>query len=509
MFKVFLVDDEPFIIEGLYDLVKWPDYGMEIVGHAINGALALEAMEGLDLDILITDISMPVMGGLSLIPQAQKRYPDLKVIILSGYNEFDYLKEGMRLGIENYLLKPINIVEMKATLANVAAKLNEGRTDKLLQEYGMDVMRENTLYRYITGQIEPQEFSERAGMMGFDLEQPYVLVAVVASLQPVQQVMDKLTELIRPLSERGRLYLFKDREGYLVLLWTLGDAEGERALAVQQARDWSHILAEQGGAVQIALGGAVQHPGEAKESYLQAQRALEYFVLYPDETVIDSRELPASESRQMPPYINWDEYTKLIMAKDADELTARIANDYKKLQAESGMTPEALRSITVELLIRFKMELQAIKKTKEPELIRNHLQRVYNAAAIGQLAELVMDTAARTVESLTSDLKSPVIQQVLLHVQEAYASDLSLKLLGAQYHIHPVYLGQLFHRETGETFTDYINHYRIEKSKELLRTTHLKVHEIARQVGYWETGYFYKQFKKHVGISPTDYKGML
>ena len=133
MFKVFLVDDEPFIIEGLYDLVKWPDYGMEIVGHALNGAAALEAMKGLDLDILITDISMPVMGGLSLIPQAQKRYPELKVIILSGYNEFDYLKEGMRLGIENYLLKPINIVEMKATLANVAAKLNEGRTDKLRQ----------------------------------------------------------------------------------------------------------------------------------------------------------------------------------------------------------------------------------------------------------------------------------------------------------------------------------------------------------------------------------------
>lgn len=509
MFKVFLVDDEPFIIEGLYDLVKWPDYGMEIVGHAQNGAAALQAMDGLDIDILITDISMPVMGGLTLIPQAQERYPDLLVIILSGYNEFDYLKEGMRLGIENYLLKPINVVEMRATLANAAAKLNEGRTDRLLHEYGMDVMKENTLYRYITGQIEPLEFSERAGLMGFGLEKPYVLAAVVSSSHPAQQVLDRLEILAEPLCSDSRPYMFKDMEGHLVLLWPLDNPEEEQDQAVQQARDWSRTLAEQGNPVQIAVGSAVRHPGEAKESYRQARQALEYFVLYPQETVIDSRELPAGESGQMPTQIDWEEYAKLILAKDAEGLTTRIAEDYKQLQAERGMTPEALRAITVELLIRFKMELQAIKKTKEPELIRKHLQQVYQMATIGQMTQLLVDTAVRAVESLASDLKSPVIQQVLNHVQEAYASDLSLKMLGAQYHIHPVYLGQLFHRETGETFTDYINHYRIEKSKELLRTTHLKVHEIARQVGYWETGYFYKQFKKHVGISPTDYKGML
>lgn len=101
------------------------------------------------------------------------------------------------------------------------------------------------------------------------------------------------------------------------------------------------------------------------------------------------------------------------------------------------------------------------------------------------------------------------MQQVLNYIHESYNEDVSLKTLGAQYHIHPVYLGQLFHKEVNESFTEYINKYRIEKAKELLRITSLKVHEIALKVGYWETGYFYKQFKKHVGISPTEYKGLV
>lgn len=98
--------------------------------------------------------------------------------------------------------------------------------------------------------------------------------------------------------------------------------------------------------------------------------------------------------------------------------------------------------------------------------------------------------------------------QVLSEIHEHYADELSLKALGARYHIHPVYLGQLFQKETGDNFTEYINRYRIEKAKELLKNSPLKVHEIARKIGYWETGYFYKQFKKYVGISPTEFKAL-
>ncbi|MNJ40257.1 HTH-type transcriptional activator Btr [compost metagenome] len=163
----------------------------------------------------------------------------------------------------------------------------------------------------------------------------------------------------------------------------------------------------------------------------------------------------------------------------------------------------------MEWLIRFKMLLQKITHTEEPELYKGGLSQIRRTSTVAGLIEMIKEAAAMTVGLLDRDVKSPVVQQVLNYIHDSYNQDLSLKVLGSMYNIHPVYLGQLFHKEVDETFTEYINRYRIEKAKELLRTTNLKVQEIARNVGYWETGYFYKQFKKYVGISPTEFKGLI
>lgn len=154
------------------------------------------------------------------------------------------------------------------------------------------------------------------------------------------------------------------------------------------------------------------------------------------------------------------------------------------------------------------MELEQIKHTDESDIFKQALTDVRNSGTFDELAASLQSVAKATVSSLLQDVKNPVVSQVLSYIHGHYADELSLKTLGAQYHIHPVYLGQLFHKETGESFAEYINKYRIEKAKEQLKNTNLKVHEIARNVGYWETGYFYKQFRKYVGISPTDYKSL-
>ncbi len=179
MYKVFIVDDEPFIIEGLYDILDWASFGLEIVGHAENGRQALEALASIPADLLITDISMPVMDGLSLIAEARKLHQELKVIILSGFNEFDYLKEGMKLGIENYLLKPINVEELESTLRNTVEKMNSMKSDELYDAFDMQILKDNTLYRWLTGQIGEAEFRERADLLGLDLMKPYLIVAVI------------------------------------------------------------------------------------------------------------------------------------------------------------------------------------------------------------------------------------------------------------------------------------------------------------------------------------------
>ncbi|MDG0793017.1 response regulator [Cohnella ginsengisoli] len=178
MYNVFIVDDEPFIIEGLIDSIDWPDFGLEVVGSAENGEEALRRIGQTPVDLLITDISMPRMNGLDLIRAARQSRPDLKAIILSGFNEFDYLKEGMRLGIENYLLKPINVKELHDTLSNAVEKLNSTGANALLSPYDVQIMKDNTLYRWICSRISEAEFNERAALLGITLTEPYGVIAL-------------------------------------------------------------------------------------------------------------------------------------------------------------------------------------------------------------------------------------------------------------------------------------------------------------------------------------------
>lgn len=220
MFKVFIVDDEPFIIEGLYDIVDWAKLGMEIVGHAENGAIALEAMKVTPADILITDISMPVMSGLDLIRHVRAVHPELKVIVLSGYNEFDYLKEGMALGIENYLLKPINLEEFKGTLRTVAQKLNVNRSELALNEQSMRILRDNVMYRWLQDQISPKEFQERADLLGIELDQRYVQVSILRAGHSMAEVFDSV---MNQLSSSENVVPFRDMDGDIVLVFNADD----------------------------------------------------------------------------------------------------------------------------------------------------------------------------------------------------------------------------------------------------------------------------------------------
>lgn len=510
MLNVFLADDEPFIIEGLYDMIDWAALGLEIVGHAENGRLALDALERTPADILITDISMPVMNGLELITAARRRLPELKVIVLSAYSDFDFLREGMKLGIENYLLKPINVGELEETLSNTVLKLNSLRTETLFHDYGIQLIKDNTLYRWLTGTMAEAEFRERAEMLGIHLRSPYAAAVVLRAGSDRPEEAERLFGRVKSAAsgeETG--IVFRDMDGDIVLLAGYGDGNADKQPLL---RALSGLRSDQPGELpDFRLSSGKIHPSAAaSESYAEAKKAQEFFLVYPDWDWIDygdPRAFRQTAAGEFP--IDWPNYAKLLVAKDGEGLAEKINEDFNRLRESEGVTPSYLKELAVELIVRFKMELQSIKRTEEPELFATAFESVGDAAEIAGLAEAVIQVARRCVDSLVRDVRSPVVLQVLNAIHERYADELSLKTLGAQFHIHPVYLGQLFSKETNESFTEYINKYRIEKAKELLKTTHHKVHEIARMVGYWETGYFYKQFKKYVGISPTEFKALL
>ncbi|SCY66763.1 two-component system, response regulator YesN [Paenibacillus polysaccharolyticus] len=504
MYKVFIVDDEPFIIEGLYDIVDWSSFGMEIVNHAGNGQAALQALPDQPVDILITDISMPLMNGLDLIQEARQLQPELKVIILSGFNEFEYLKEGMKLGIENYLLKPINVDELQSTLRNTATKLDQLVTPRLEETYGIQMLKDNILHRWLTGQIAAAEFEERARFMNLSLDAPCIAVAVLRDKTQAHKAAMLFAQVEQLAVDYSGLNIFQDMNGDIVLVANIEDEPDEKDRLMLGLQELADRLAVRYPDLHIGAGRLVKGLYQAPVSYEEAKKALQYVMIYPERRVIDHVMLDQQGHAALSFFIDWRAYAKLILSRSTEQLAGRIRTDFEQHRHE--LTPEQLQNTALEMVIRFKMELEGIRHAEETVIYQQGLRLVLDSTTLDELVHALQQVAARTIESLLQDMRNPIVNQVLQHIDNHYAEELSLKLLGAQYHLHPVYLGQLFHKETGETFAEYINKYRIERAKEQLRSSNLKVHEIARNVGYWETGYFYKQFRKYVGISPTDYK---
>jgi two-component system response regulator YesN len=507
MYKVFIVDDEPFIIEGLYNIIDWDGLGMEIVGHAESGLEALEALKVIPVDILVTDISMPKMNGLELIRAVRGFQPDLKVIVLSGYDEFGYLKEGMKLGIENYLLKPINLEEFKATLITIVEKLNNSRTTFFnnLNEHSMMILKDNVMHRWMRDQINPKEFQERANLLGIVVNKRFVLVSLLRTKHSNNDVFQSILNLFK--SSEG-IIPFRDMDGDIVLLYNFDDQE----LGINEVNKLNDEVMSSLSSFQplhLSVGSVEDTETEAPRSYSNAKWAQEYFMIYSEQSIIqynDLKDHQMNAERSLP--MNWNEYAKLIMNRDKEGLFTHIEADFGSLLLLEGISPSLIQDVAMEWIIRFKMQLEEIRHVDESELFKNNFEKVRSTLSLEELIDIMKETAEITVDSLVRDVKSPVVQQVLDYIKVAYNKDMSLKTLGAEYNIHPVYLGQLFHKEVNQSYTDYINWYRIEKAKELLKLSSMKVHEIARSVGYWETGYFYKQFKKYVGVSPIEFKGL-
>ncbi|GBF77290.1 DNA-binding response regulator [Paenibacillus sp. 598K] len=498
MHRVLIVDDEPFIIEGLYYIIDWAGLGLTIVGHAANGEAALQQLAAQQVDILITDISMPVMGGLELIRRAREAYPSLKIVVLSGYDEFDYLKQAMRSGIENYLLKPVNVEELRSTMASTVDKLRTSVSDRWTDE-DVDILRHAIVYRWLTGAISPRELKERATALELPILARHYLAALIRSSQPSESDY----RAARACVHHPQTLVLPNLTGETIVLYAAEEPEDMKALALAQLKP---LLTELEGPVYLALGTVVEGARAAQVTYEQALDAVQYRLLHPGGGVLDYEALHQQEGEGEADMPAWEVYARLIAMRDKLQLDEQIAADIQRLLTQPGMTPSGLRHAAVELIVRFKTELQQLRSLEEPELYREELQQAAASASVIELTQVVQRVAGQTIDALAKSVKSPVVEQVLARIAADYRQSLSLKTLGQEYKVHPVYLGQLFHKEMGESFTEYLNRYRIDQAKQLLRNSNSKVQEIAREVGYWETGYFYKQFKKHVGVSPMDYR---
>ncbi|BFH64324.1 response regulator transcription factor [Paenibacillus azoreducens] len=526
MRKVFIVDDEPFILEGLHSVVDWEELGTELCGKAYDGREAFEQLKDSGADILITDIMMHEMNGLELIRKLKPLHPNMKFIVLSGYNEFNYVKEGMKLGIENYLLKPVNMKELAETIQSTVQKIDNAKRPSYFDPDELDILRDNVMNRWVSGRIDPSELRNRLEFLDIPADMSCYAAAVIREAPDMgaseelpswrqehgRQVYASCREIAEKTGYEGPIIRFYDLEGDVVIV-CLGEDPGmlqERML--QLLKEIRRGLNERQTGVMITLGSMEQGYQGLPQSYAQAKRLQEFFLTHREDEIISYGEMTLSEELQGYAALDTLEYEKLLLNRNKAAIDEYIDHLFT-VRNTDPVSPVQIRNFAVELILCTK---QIVKENKlNYQLATSGYKQLFTALfkaqTVGTLAKHVKFIAHAAIDylSVEDDEFSPVVKQVLHQIRTKYAEELSLKTLGYEFNIHPFYLGQLFLKETGVSFSDYLNSHRIKQAKTLLTETQMKTSEISRSVGYLEPGYFYRQFKKYTGMSPTEFRNMV
>lgn len=492
MYTVLLCDDEEMILKGLTQLISWDDYGLEIAGMAHDGEEAFDMLSRLRCDILVTDIRMPRLDGIGLLERMRSAGMDTKVVVISGYDDFAYIQGALRLGIENYLLKPVNEEELSATLLSLIEKMDRQARESAIRQWGEDTLRDNVVRRWLHGQIAWEELEDRARLLGIGMEVPYwqsaiVLLDEVAGRPGTPQGNAAYRQAVEAAFCRdgGRAYAAVDG-GELYVLVSAAQAMVDAAV---RGRLVDALETAGGGWAAVLLGNAVPEARQVADSFAVARKR---------RTLHDVAPELEEEAQQTIGLSGWEaailaQMDGLLDGASEAEVGQVVGSFFDQLQA---LEESRARYLLGEAVARLFADSGAAYWQAHPL----PLEGGGAAQTRGAVLEAALEVACMREKER---MAHPVVGRMIEYVQLHYAEDISLKTLSAQVHFSAAYLGQIFKQHTGRLFLDYLCEVRIEKAKLLLlEGTHKSV-DIAKMVGFRNPNYFANVFRKMTGVYPT------
>ncbi len=519
-YKAFLVEDEIVTREGIRDQVDWKGSGFEFCGEAPDGEIALPLLQATQPDVLITDIKMPFMDGLELCKIVRERMPWVKIIILSGHDEFEYAQRAIKLGVTEYLLKPVTVQDLHHVLWKIAAQLEQEKKEqenlRKLQEQieeNRAALRERLLLKLVVGAVSPTEAIEKGQLLGLDLIARCYLVVILktelgdrtesfdyAEYQQVQHIMSGLVE------HNPDIFLLKKdwEETVLVMKGSTPEyLEEERDLLLdllnQKVKRTRYQLT-------IGIGTPQKRLGDIHQSFVEAmvniQNAAGKSKTVSNEAV-DRAELLKVDRSAVENYLRGG----------AKEGFNEFFDTYIRPLGET-----ALKSYLMKNYIFVDVVLATAKMVNDlggdldqviPEL--NSIETILtNIKTIEQLREQackILVSALVFRDSQTNNPYTGMIREAKEYIGHRYMdTNLSLAEVATHVNLSSSHFSAVFSQEAGQTFKEYLTEIRIKKAKELLRMTTLKSAEISYQVGYSDPHYFSSAFRKNTGLSPTEFR---
>lgn len=530
MIQAMIVDDEYLIRERLKVGVDWQELGFEIAGEAENGEEALLLLEHAPIRLAIVDINMPIVDGLAFAKAAQHRFPELRIIVLTGYGSFDYARTALQAGVSDYLLKPVNMEELTQVLTAMSAKIREDMARHLQQEdFRQSVRESNTILRRTfiqslldgTGPGGPEHSPDKWRQFCPNLRDD-ALLAMVFSIdkspgdgkeQPpwkrfaVFNIVGELFSGLRPCE------LTLDDDDRTVLLVHPHDGnsrekewlERRGAEAVEAVRRFLKFT------VTAGIGNAAQGPGGIPQSYKEAVLACKHRTILVGDRVIPFERLPKPALKADLSFIRETLMVQLRLGNKA-------AVEHELRQWLEGIVRQKLSLDTLymtvyELVATLNLYAAESKldmtfyggDTFNPVQLVDELERMEE---IADWAAVLFGRVLEQTHSLKQSTPAKLVDKAKQFIDGQYADpDLDLNAIAKSIFIHPSYLSRIFKNETGYSVVEYMTRRRLNKAKEMMENGCKNLLFVSESVGYKDPHYFSKCFKKHFSVPPSRFTG--
>lgn len=506
--KIVVVEDEIRIREGISKLLLklHPDY--KIAGEAENGRDGLELIRKVMPDLVITDIRMPEMDGLEMLTVMHKEKIKTRAIVLSAYSEFEYARKAMGMGVTEYLLKPINVNEFATALSNVKKQI---RQDKLRQPEKMGSVTQ-IFSGILFGNLKPdhsvKEYLQQKYQIAFDAS--IIQICVYLGDRFAEKSEQVRRELYNVMDERPDVrYCIVEAEyekSLLIFLYQYDDAHDmERWLQYRFLKDkgWRQMHLGVGWTVSKDLDGL-------KESFLALYRCMDWNIALGDEIMISYPKITNIQTVLCTYPVDLENQLKTaICTGDGRKIAYEVERFHHYFQDGKVYAPNEIKECYVRFLWAAINTAKEVGNFKNKSLNQQELlERVMNARTCMELKEVtsfLLDQILVT-ENEENGITTLAVKRTISMIQEFYESGITLDEIAARLDITPEYLSAQFHREVGETFSSYMKKYRMDKAKELLIGTQMKLYEIAGRVGYSDAKYFSRVFRECTGQLPAEYR---
>lgn len=532
MYKVLLVDDETLIREAISENIQWEEMGFSFMGACENGRQAMEAIEKEQPDLLLTDINMPFVDGMELTKFVYENYPDTKVIIISGFDEFEYAKNAVKYQVLEYILKPITPMEFTETLLRVKKMFDERKESqrdmkKIRSAYvsNLPMVQGRYLHNLLNGTVDYAKLDEKQEELRLNLSAGCYNTALVEgdSLEPFisqyANVKDELalfaiyniTAEIVALENCGIAFQGTDEKTAILFM---GDAEESLKVKIKQILPKIHRAIEEFLQIQvtIAVGKSVARLEELPDSFAKTKSALEYKFMLGGNQTIEAEEY--EEIRNSAKHIDIFEWASQIATTIRTNKIEEISQKTEQFveQVKLSYVNKNRSFVYVQNLVLSVINLLELPEELEDEIYsqeRNFMKQIYECENLDEVELRLRGTFRYICNLMSNQRDSYGKRQAMLaldYIEKNYAdSSVTLNSVCTALAMSTSYFSSVFKNYTGETFIESLTKKRMEKAKILLEQGNLKTYEIAEAVGYSDAHYFSVSFKKAVGKTPTEY----